>query len=289
MCCCAHPWLRSPLAPPPFAGPGSAPTITAAVGSADGAVLTVQRPSAMRTDAAAIYLIQAYSDAAGTVVQGLLLQGTKTADSGTTGAAGDLLKFLVPWTEAAQLSFRVYASVGGARSPASAQSAFVVVGECPAARPRLRRTHSQALGLPRCLLRCAGPAALCHVLTPAALPAARPPAAGTPASPTITASAGSAGTTASLTFSGVPTATQYIIQPVRVATGALGAATPQSGAGAYTIDTGAGAWRLQVTARNTNGAASAPASTGALIVGTPLAPTNLAAEGAAGSVLVAFT
>ena len=137
-CCraCALAALAAPCAPrltllaPPCAypaAPAGLAVIVNTVGSTAGATLTVERPSNLPTDAPADYLIQAYSDAAGTVTQGLLLQGVKTADSGN-GDSGAGLKFLVPWTEPAQLSFRVTVAVGSVRSNPSAQGGYVVVG-----------------------------------------------------------------------------------------------------------------------------------------------------------------
>lgn len=103
------------------------PTITAAAGSSNGAVLSVvQEPAA--TGAGVQYYVQAYSDAACTITSGAEVPLTNT-ESGADGTVAKPFKMLYAQTTAAQLWFKVAVMASGVRSAFSAAVGPVIVGE----------------------------------------------------------------------------------------------------------------------------------------------------------------
>lgn len=110
---------------------------------------------------------------------------------------------------------------------------------------------------------------------------------GTPATPAISAVRGGA-TAATITFSVPTTASSFSIVPVRDSTNATGGAVVKTTGGPHDIPLERGVWRLRVQAVSSAGVTSAPATSDAVTVGTPLAATGVAVEAGAGTANVTF-
>lgn len=111
--------------------------------------------------------------------------------------------------------------------------------------------------------------------------------AGTPAAPTISSVRGGV-SAASIAFSTSPTATSYNIQPTRNGTNAAATAVVKTTGGPHDIPLERGAWKLLVTAINAAGVASPPATSDAVVIGTPLAATGVAVEAGPGQANLTF-
>ncbi|PRW20837.1 Ig-like domain repeat [Chlorella sorokiniana] len=109
-------------------GVSSSASIAEGTGSTSGALLKVLRPENVSDDTVATYLIQAYTNAAGTAKYGEEVRGSNTASGANGLSLATAFAFPYPSTAAAKLWFTVTVVVGGTRSPASPIYGPIIMG-----------------------------------------------------------------------------------------------------------------------------------------------------------------